>query len=213
MKIATETKRITSLAGTMKAWMIDQYNGPLVQREVPIPQITASNQVLLKVKAASVNPIDARMTTGYGDELLGRWRQCETFSLTKPRRLPLIAGRDCCGEVVAVGSGVRNVAVGEQVIAVVPGPWQGSHAEYVLTKQNAVARKPMIANYVEATTLPYVACTAWAALVSTAQVNPKNAHGLRVLIHGGSGGMGSAAIQMLKCWGADKVVATCSAKK
>jgi len=196
----------------MRAWMIDQYKGPLIQKPFPIPQVSSPNEVLVKVKAASLNPIDTRMQSGYGDEILSTWKQIEKRSLQRPARLPLITGRDCCGEVVAVGSGVRNVSVGDEVIAVVPGPWQGSHAEYVMTTNNGVAKKPTSVNYIQATTLPYVACTSWAALVSVARINPRDASGLRVLIHGGSGGMGSAAIQMLKTWGAEKVVATCSEK-
>ena len=206
-------RSVAEVSSMMRAWMIDQYKGPLIQRPSPIPQVSSPNEVLIKVKAASVNPIDTRMQSGYGDEILSTWRQIEKQSLQRPPRLPLITGRYCCGEVVAVGSNVRNVSVGDEVIAVVPGPWQGSHAEYVVTTNNGVAKKPISVNYIQATTLPYVACTSWAALVSVARINPKDASGLRVLIHGGSGGMGSAAIQMLKAWGAEKVVATCSEKK
>jgi NADPH:quinone reductase-like Zn-dependent oxidoreductase len=207
---ASTVRRATTVGNTMRAWMTENYKGPLVCREVSIPSITQPNQVLIKVKATSMNPIDCRMTEGYGDQILSTWSHFESFTFQRPSRLPLIAGRDCCGEVIAVGGNVTGVNVGDEVIAVVPGPWSGSHAEYVLTKSDAVAKKPLNVNYLEASTLPYVACTSWAALVSVARINPNNASGIRVLIHGGSGGIGSAAIQMLKAWGAEKVVATCS---
>ena len=120
-----------------------------------------------------MNPIDTRMTEGYGDQILSTWSSLESFSLQAQSRLPLIAGRDCCGEVIAVGASVTGVGVGDEVIAVIPGPWPGSHADYVLTKSDAVARKPSTVNYLEATSLPYVACTSWAALVSVSLVFPQ----------------------------------------
>uniref|UniRef100_A0A7E4W1S4 Enoyl reductase (ER) domain-containing protein n=1 Tax=Panagrellus redivivus TaxID=6233 RepID=A0A7E4W1S4_PANRE len=194
----------------MRAWVTEQYKTPLIQKQVAIPQISAPDHVLIKVKASSLNPIDTRMSEGYGHELMSAVTQLEKFSLSRIPRLPLITGRDAVGEVVATGQAVSNVIIGEDVIAVVPGNWPGAHAEYVLTKASAIARKPSNVDYVEAATLPYTACTAYSAF-KTAFITPGKADGLRVLIHGGSGGMGSAAIQLLKAWNVEKVVATCSA--
>jgi NADPH:quinone reductase-like Zn-dependent oxidoreductase len=204
-------RRASALPASMNAWVLEQYKTPLIKKEVALPQITQPDQILIKVKAASVNPIDTWLSKGYGNNILSTWRQLEKGSLQSVSRLPLILGHDCCGEVVDVGSNVKKFKISDEVIAVIPGTWQGTHAEYVLTKANAAAPKPIKANYVEATTMPFVACTAWAALVTAAQVNPNNASGLRALIHGGSGGIGSAAIQMLNAWGAEKVVGTCAA--
>uniref|UniRef100_A0A914YRX4 Enoyl reductase (ER) domain-containing protein n=1 Tax=Panagrolaimus superbus TaxID=310955 RepID=A0A914YRX4_9BILA len=203
-------RRATGLPASMNAWVLEQYKTPLVKKEVPIPQITQPDQILIKVKAASVNPIDTWIAKGYGKNILSTWRQFEKGSLQSTSLLPLTLGHDCCGEIVDIGSNVKNFKLSDEVIAVIPGTWQGTHAEYVLTKANAAAPKPIKANYIEAATMPFVACTAWAALVTAAQVNPNNASGIRALIHGGSGGIGSAAIQMLNAWGAEKVVATCA---
>ncbi|KAK6044787.1 oxidoreductase, zinc-binding dehydrogenase family protein [Cooperia oncophora] len=95
-------------------------------------------------------------------------------------------------------------------MAVVPAIWAGSHAEYVVSQEACCSRKPSNLNFSEAAAMPYVANTAWAALVSVARMNPRSKPSERVLIHGGSGGVGTIAIQMLKAWGTDKVVVTCS---
>lgn len=115
-----------------------------------------------------MNKIDTNLTEGYGQNILQTWKQLEkvAFQTSDTTRLPLIAGRDCSGEVVDIGSNVRNVRVSDEVIAVVPGTWQGTHAEYVVTKSNAIAPKPFKISHVEAASMPFVACTAWAALVT-----------------------------------------------
>ncbi|KHJ77422.1 hypothetical protein OESDEN_22958 [Oesophagostomum dentatum] len=95
-------------------------------------------------------------------------------------------------------------------MAVVPGFWPGSHAEYVVTEESCCSAKPNNLDFTQAAALPYVASTAWAALVSVARMDPQKKPSERVLIHGGAGGVGSMAIQMLKAWGVDKVVTTCS---
>lgn len=217
----------------MRAWTIQSYNEPLAQVEIPIPRLKRDNQVLLRVMAASVNPIDILLCKGYGKALLGLQARMglndggppdpkrilaavtsQPASLAADR-LPLVPGRDCSGEVVEIGgrAQAQDIEIGDQVIAVVPPECQGCHADYVAVPDYALAPKPTALGHTEAASLPYVACTAWAALVTTARIRPDNAQGMRVLIHGGAGGVGSIAIQMLKCWGADRVVATCSREK
>uniref|UniRef100_A0A1I7XR60 ADH_zinc_N domain-containing protein n=1 Tax=Heterorhabditis bacteriophora TaxID=37862 RepID=A0A1I7XR60_HETBA len=90
------------------------------------------------------------------------------------------------------------------VMAVIPAFKQGCHAEYAITEASCCS------HFQQAASFPYVACTAWTALVTVARMNPKSKPAERVLIHGGSGGLGTMAIQMLKAWGTEKVVATCS---
>ena len=143
-----------------------------------------------------MNPIDVRMTEGYGDELLGAWHQLESNNWNplpllqkclpsqlrsqipnnmrewtgqsgrSNSRLPLIGGRDCSGEVVEVGAQVGRYKRGDEVIAVIPSTWPGSHADYVLTSVDALAPKPKNVGYVEATSMAYTACTCWNALVT-----------------------------------------------
>uniref|UniRef100_A0AC35TS94 PKS_ER domain-containing protein n=1 Tax=Rhabditophanes sp. KR3021 TaxID=114890 RepID=A0AC35TS94_9BILA len=177
-----------------------------------MPVVKRSNELLIKVKAASVNPIDVRMTEGYGNELLSKWRQFHESSWQPISRLPLIGGRDVSGEIVEIGSKVSEFKKGDQVIATVPGILNGSHAEYVLTDTTNAVRKPEKLSYTDAVSMVYTTATAWAALSSIGQLNPRNSEWNRVLIHGGSGGVGTSAIQLLKSWNIDKVVATSSAK-
>uniref|UniRef100_A0A914I919 Enoyl reductase (ER) domain-containing protein n=1 Tax=Globodera rostochiensis TaxID=31243 RepID=A0A914I919_GLORO len=222
----------------MRAWAINAFNTPLVASDVPVPVIQSDEHLLIRVKAASVNPIDVRMSEGYGREVLNTVKSfsdlvsgglmpkpanimeaAQAFGSTCAKmrqsgeQFPLVLGRDCSGEVVEVGRGVKRFDVGDQVIAVIPPEWQGCHAEYAITSKNAVSPKPASLSHTEAASLPYVACTAWAALVTTGRMDPNNSQQSRVLIHGGAGGVGTMAIQMLRCWGVEKVVATCSAEK
>ncbi|CAI4222413.1 unnamed protein product [Auanema sp. JU1783] len=159
--------------------------------------------------AASVNPLDTYMINGYGQELLGRLKQLEECDLSQ-ERYPLIPGRDCAAVVEAVGGGVHNLTVGDEVIALAAPHRQGSHAEYLVTDASMCSAWPKNLSAVQAASLPYVANTAWSALVTVARLNPKGGNTSRVLINGGSGGVGTVAIQMLKAWGVPKIVVTCS---
>ncbi|ETN75119.1 GroES-like protein [Necator americanus] len=163
-------------------------------------QVHDEQMVLGSDMAASVNPVDTFMVKGYGNDILGTWKQVAERNLNASR-YPLIAGRDCAGVVEMVGGGVKSFRPGDEVMAVVPAIWQGSHAEYVVTEEPCCAHKPSNLDFSQAAALPYVANTAWAALVSVARMNPRKPPEERVLIHGGSGGLGTMAIQMLKAWG------------
>ncbi|VDM57254.1 unnamed protein product [Angiostrongylus costaricensis] len=149
------------------------------------------------------------MVKGYGDEILGTWKRVETCDSTASR-FPLVPGRDCSGIVETVGPGVKGIVPGDKVIAVIPATLQGSHAEYVVTEESCCSSMPSNLDFPQAAAIPYVANTVWAALVSVARMNPRSKPTERVLIHGGAGGLGTMAIQMLRAWGADKIVATCS---
>ncbi|CAB3408351.1 unnamed protein product [Caenorhabditis bovis] len=197
---------VATKASTMRAWVSDGCGIEL--RTISKPIITKPSQVLLKVKASSVNPLDVEMSQGYGRELLTRWKQLAACD-PAVSHFPVIPGRDCSAVVEAVGGNVHNIAPGDEVIAVIPVVDQGTHAEYVVADSKFCSKKPERLSFEEAAALPYVASTAYAAL-RVAQVYPENANDQRVLIHGGSGGVGSAAIQLLKAWGCQKIVTTCS---
>ena len=162
------------------------------------------HDVLIRVHAASVNPIDCQMRMGHGASLLDK-----LLPSTRKSLFPLVLGRDCSGEVVAVGDSVTKFLPGDNVFAAVPIHDQGTHAQLVAVDEDCVSMKPINSDFTEAASLPWVACTAWSALVKNAGLNRSNSRGRKVLVHAGTGGVGSFAVQLLKAWGAD-VTVTCA---
>ncbi|XP_017267501.1 reticulon-4-interacting protein 1 homolog, mitochondrial [Kryptolebias marmoratus] len=195
----------------MSAWVIDQYGTNGVLRctdEIVIPAFNSANEVLIKVNAAGLNPLDVSMRGGYGATLLNL-RRDPLSVMNTCSEFPLILGRDLSGVVVDCGSGVTHFAPGDEVWAAIP-PWkQGSLAEYVTLTEYEVSHKPKSLSHVEAASIPYVANTALSALVSAGGLCRENASDKRVLITGASGGVGTFSIQLLKAWGAH-VTVTCS---
>ena len=168
-------------AGNMRAIVFS--GGDFQLQSVPKPEPQAG-QVRIKVRAASVNPVD--------------WK--ETSRAAPGTRV--IPGRDLSGVIDAVGDAAGPWKVGQAVIAIATG---GSYAEYAIASTNAVAAKPERLSFDEAAGIPVAGETAWRALVTIAGVQP----GQRVLIHGGAGGVGSSAVQIAKARGA-YVIATAS---
>ena len=162
------------------------------------------NDVVIRVHAASINPIDLRVRESYGAPMLRTIAR-----LTRGKLFPLILGRDCSGEVVAVGDEVKKFMPGDMVYAAVSMERQGTHSQYVAVNEHDVAFKPSHVDHKEAASFPWVAVTSWTALVQHAGLNEHNTRGKRVLIHAGTGGVGSFAIQLMKAWGAE-VATTCS---
>ncbi len=177
----------------MEAAYINHY-GKLEQIQFgkqPKPTIQ-NDEVLVKVHAVSINPLDLRMVEG-------------EFKAVLPVHFPFILGNDLAGVIVEVGSEVHNFKVGDEVFAKTDG--QGCFAEYTSLKETSVALKPSNLSMTQAAALPLVALTAWQALVDIAKLK----YGQKVLIHAGSGGVGSIAIQLAKYLGAS-VATTTSAK-
>ncbi|HVL02637.1 MAG TPA: alcohol dehydrogenase catalytic domain-containing protein, partial [Dongiaceae bacterium] len=192
----------------MKGVVIRQYGSAadvLNIENIGVPE-PGRNEVLIWQHATSVNPIDYRMRDGYGRVLFEKMRGFE---------LPLILGRDVAGEVVKTGSQVRDLQVGDAVFGVTSPKAQGAYAEYVISTPAHVIKMPKPPVYEkpisfeQAASLPYVTCTVWDALVTKAGLGPDNSNGKKVFVQGGSGGIGSLAIQLLKSWGA-YVATTCS---
>ena len=180
---------------TMRAARMHAYGGPEVLRLDEVPTPTAGRgQVLVRVHATSVNPVDWKIRSG-GQRGLIHYR------------LPRILGLDVSGEVVAVGPGVRRFAVGDAVYGSPAHTEDGCSAEYAALPEAQLASKPPRLSHREAAALPLVALTAWEALVVKARLQP----GERVLVHAGAGGVGHVAIQIAKARGAE-VVTTCSAR-
>ena len=164
-----------------------------------------AKDVVIRVRAASINVIDLRIRLGYGYPFFRKLALQNRKSF-----FPLILGRDCSGEVVAVGDDVTKFIPGDSVYAAVPVDHQGTHAQLVAVAEDCVAMKPSSVDHKGAAALPYVASTVFTALVKLAGLNRFNTRGKRVLVHAGTGGVGSFAIQLLKAWGAE-VTTTCSA--
>ncbi|KAF6205373.1 hypothetical protein GE061_019544 [Apolygus lucorum] len=197
----------------MSAWRVTSYGNLdklCLSNDVSKPTIVKPRDVLVKVRAASLNPIDAAMLGGYGQVLLDAMRSLEgCVQDTKKISLPLTLGRDFCGEVVAKGNDVRNVRVRDTVYGVVVPHLPGSHAEFVIADSCLVSRKPEHLTDEEASSIFYTAMTAWSALKVTGDIILTSPKGLRALVIGGSGGVGTVAIQLLKNWGVE-VTTTCS---
>jgi len=173
----------------MKAYFIDRYgkqNGRIGDVPEPVP---GAHDVLIEGHAASVNVLDSKIRSG-------------ELKLILPYSFPLVLGNDCAGVVIAVGAAVKGFKPGDAVYARVPEQRIGTFAERIAVEQNAVALKPANLSMEQAAGIPLVALTAWQALVDIARLQK----GQKVLIHAGSGGVGSIAIQLAKHLGA--VVAT-----
>lgn len=173
----------------MKAFFIDRYgknSGRLA--ELPDPDM-GPDDVLIQVHATSVNLLDSKIRKG-------------EFKLILPYSFPMVLGNDLAGVVVRTGSAVRQFRPGDEVYARPPQERIGTFAELICVKADSLALKPKNISMEEAASIPLVALTAWQALVETARLKK----GQRVLIHAGSGGVGTIAIQLAKHLGA--VVAT-----
>ncbi|XP_067883158.1 reticulon-4-interacting protein 1 homolog, mitochondrial isoform X2 [Heterodontus francisci] len=206
-KIASSSRKQT----VMPAWVIDRYGNNSMLRFTKnslFPMIRYPNEVLIKVYASSLNPIDISMRNGYGAAALKLKR--DPLHINAPgSEFPLILGRDVSGVIMETGLDVSFFKPGDEVWAAVP-PWKpGTLAEFVVASANEVSHKPKALSHRQAAALPYVALTAWSALVNNGGLRKDNCKGKRVLILGGSGGIGTFAIQLLKAWGAH-VTTTCS---
>jgi NADPH:quinone reductase-like Zn-dependent oxidoreductase len=179
----------------MKAVRVHNYGGPEVLRFEDAPRPTpGSGELLIRVHAASVNPIDWKVRAGYMKDYI-------------PLPMPFIPGWDVSGVVEVVGSGVTKFKKGDEVYARpdVTAHGYGAYAEYVVAKETETALKPKSIDHVHATTIPVGAVTAWRALFDTAGLK----EGQKVLIHGAAGGVGSFAVQLAK-WKGAYVIGTAS---
>src|SRR6266567_6262078 len=164
----------------MKALAIRHYQARMEMIELPRPE-PGPGELLVRVRAAGVNPVDFKIRDGAGKVLL-------------PFSFPLILGNDLAGDVEAIGPGVTKFKVGDAIYSRLDKDRIGAIAEYALVRESAAAKKPARLDYVEAASLPLVGLTAWQALIDLAQLKP----GQQVLIHAGSGGVGTFAIQLAK---------------
>ena len=180
---------------TMKAVRIHSFGGREAMRyeDAPRPE-PDEGEVLIKVQAAGVNPVDWKVREGYLEDFL-------------PHQLPLILGWDVAGVIEAVGEGVGEWNVGEAVFAKLYTGGDGGYAEYALAKSFLVARRPATLDALHAAGIPIAGQTAWQALFDVAQLSA----GQTILIHTGAGGVGTFAVQFAK-WKGAHVITTVSAE-
>ncbi|HXP97552.1 MAG TPA: NADP-dependent oxidoreductase [Telmatospirillum sp.] len=181
----------------MKAMVIDEFGGAnqLHAAEVPTP-VAGSGEVLIKLAATSVNPVDWKIREGHLAKAL-------------PHHFPLILGWDAAGTIAAIGPGVADFRPGDKVYAYARKPevqW-GTYADYIALDAQAVALAPRGLSLQAAATLPLVGLTSWQVLFDAAKLDA----GQWVLIHAGAGGIGSLAIQLAKAKKA-RVVTTARAE-
>lgn len=169
----------------MRAMIIDRYGKvPMRMTEVPTPKIN-EYEVLAEIHAASINPIDFKIRDGKVKMLL-------------KYEMPLILGNDFSGVIVKVGAKVTNFKVGDEIYARPRKNKIGTFAEYIAIHENDIALKPNNLSFEEAASIPLVGLTSYQALHDIIQLQK----GQKILIHAGSGGVGTFAIQLAKIMGA-----------
>jgi NADPH:quinone reductase-like Zn-dependent oxidoreductase len=187
-----DRKEIIGMSNSvMQVVRAHDYGSPDVLKleQAPLP-VPGADQVLIRLKAAGVNPVDWKTRAGMYKQF---W----------PLQFPWTPGIDGAGVIETVGPNVTQFAKGQSVFGIVTG----GYAEYALAQANNIQRKPENISFEEAASIPVGALTAWAAVIDTANVQA----GQRVLVHGGAGGVGLYAVQLAR-WKGALVTATASAR-
>jgi NADPH:quinone reductase-like Zn-dependent oxidoreductase len=174
----------------MKAYLVKKYKHPIEAGEAPEPTV-GDHDVLVDVHAAGLNLLDAKVRDG-------------EFKVFLPYKAPFVLGHDLAGVVTGVGARVTRFGVGNEVYARPRDGQIGTFAERIAVHEDDLAHKPATLSMAEAASAPLVALTAWQALVEQANLQ----RGQKVLIHAGSGGVGTYAIQLAKHLGATVATTT-----
>jgi NADPH:quinone reductase-like Zn-dependent oxidoreductase len=180
---------------TMKAVRVHQYGGPEVLKyeEAPRPN-PGPGEVLVRIRAAGVNPVDWKVREGHMREALAY-------------RMPFVPGWDVSGVVEATGPNVTRLNTGDEVYGYPSVVRDGTYAEYAVVPEAELALKPRSVDHVEAASVPMAALTAWQGLFDAGDLRTDQ----KVLIHGGAGGVGSFAIQLAR-WRGAFITATASGR-
>jgi len=166
----------------MKVIEIQNYGDSSTLKKVETVKPTIGNeQVLIKIKASSINPVDIKIRMGYLAGML-------------PKTFPIVLGWEASGIIEEVGSQVKDLTIGDEVYTMPNFMQGGTYAEYVAVNSNEVALKPTTISFAKASTVPMVAGAAYTSLIKVAQVSS----GQKILIHGAAGAVGSYAVQMAK---------------
>ncbi|ARM16151.1 MULTISPECIES: NAD(P)-dependent alcohol dehydrogenase [Rhizobium] len=170
----------------MKRIQFHRYGGPEEMRleEYRLPEL-AADEILVRLRAASINPVDWKIRQG-------------AMKIMTGRKFPRGMGHDFSGVVEGIGKGVKRFKIGDEVLGVTPVKVSGSFGETLITKEALAITKPLALSHEDAATLPVAASTAWTALVQKARLKP----GQSVFINGAYGAVGQAATQIAKALGA-----------
>ena len=174
----------------MKAYLVNKYKHPVAPGETVEPTV-GDRDVVVDIHAAGVNLLDAKVRDG-------------EFKLILPYKAPFVLGHDLAGIVTRVGSAVTRFSVGDEVYGRPRDGRIGTFAQLIAVHEDDLATKPASLSMTAAASVPLVALTAWQALVERAHLQP----GQKVLIHAGSGGVGTYAIQLAKHLGATVATTT-----
>ena len=174
----------------MQAWRIYGYGGELQLDDCPVPEAGAG-ELLVRVAAVSVNPVDCKMRQG-------------ALKRVYPFEFPRTLGRDCAGTVVA--SHDPEFEPGNRIVAIADAHYHGTHAEYAVVPARASARLPGSISEQQAVAFGTAGLSAWIGIMESVHIEAN----MRVLIHAGAGGVGTVAIQLARHLGAE-VIATCGA--
>jgi NADPH:quinone reductase-like Zn-dependent oxidoreductase len=169
----------------MRAFVVEKYGTDGLRASAVSEPTVGPRDVLVRVGAAGINPLDKMVRNG-------------EFKLLLKYKLPFVLGHDVAGVVTGVGAEVRDYKVGDEVYARPRDLRIGAFAEYIAIDQADIALKPRSLTMEQAAAVPLVALAAWQALVEVAQLTP----GQKVLVHAGAGGLGSTVIQLAKHLGA-----------
>jgi len=165
----------------MKAYRLNDWGKPLDLEDIPRSEPN-DNEVLVRIRAASINPFDAAIQAGY---------------LQGMAKIPMTLGTDFAGDVVAIGKNITHVKPGDAVFGLSP-LGAGAFAEYIIVKAHEVTKKPKSLDYISSAAVPLPAMAAWVSLFELLQVKS----GDRLLIHGAAGNVGGIALQLAKDEGA-----------
>ncbi|XP_069676478.1 reticulon-4-interacting protein 1 homolog, mitochondrial-like isoform X3 [Periplaneta americana] len=193
----------------MKAVVCNSYRGfdaLMMADDVPAPVITMLDEILVQVKAASVDLVDIKICSGYGRVLR---KQLSRYNQNLAGEFPVVLGRDCAGIIVEIGQKVTKFEIGDEVWFTVPYWMSGTMAEYVVVKESLIAKKPKAIGFEIAASIPYAGTVAWDALVNKAHLDPSTTENKRILVHMGCSPVGCILIQLARLWGAH-VTATAS---
>lgn len=166
----------------MKAVQINHYgdNSVLENVEIPVPKVLP-NQVLVKLKASSVNPVDFKIRSGF-------------FAGQMTKSFPFTLGWEGAGIITEVGEGITQYKVGDEVMLMPNFMQGGTYAEYVAVNENEIMPKPQALSFAEASVIPFSLGTAYTALIEDAEIKS----GQKILIHGAGGAVGQMAVQLAK---------------
>jgi len=202
--VSGRARRYVASKQFMKAAALNSYEGikAVSLQNVEVPIIVKENEIFIEVKAASLDPVDLKVSNGFGRglrDLVNRYNPNVSTN-----NFPVILGRDGTGVITQVGAEVHNLKVGDKVWFVVPYCVQGSLSNYLVLEKEFVRKLPDELSFEGGATLPYVGMVCWDLLVSLGGLGPyPSSRGKKVFIYGGVRALERLSIQLCSVWGCE----------